>query len=139
MKLIQTEDTLAVAAAKAGMDEKTARKYRKSGKLPSQQRVEHTWRTRPDPLADVWHEVEEKLDDNAGFEATQGPANGSSNRCARSRSARASRASRARRRRIRRQAGDASRRSAALADPGRRPHQQRRKLPEDGRPGSEPG
>jgi hypothetical protein len=28
MKLIQTEATLAVAAAKAGMDEKTARKYR---------------------------------------------------------------------------------------------------------------
>lgn len=69
MKLTQTEETLALAAAKAGMDEKTARKYRGTGRLPSQQRVEHTWRTRPDPFADVWHEVEEKLDDNAGFEA----------------------------------------------------------------------
>ena len=68
MKLIQTEESLVVAATKAGMDEKTARKYR-SGRLPNQQRVEHTWRTRPDPFADVWHEVEEKLDDNAGFEA----------------------------------------------------------------------
>ena len=28
MKLIQTEETLAIAASKAGMDEKTARKYR---------------------------------------------------------------------------------------------------------------
>ena len=28
MKLIQSDMTLAVAAAKAGMDEKTARKYR---------------------------------------------------------------------------------------------------------------
>ena len=56
MKLIQTEATLAVAAAKAGMDEKTARKYRGTGRLPSEHRVEHTWRTRPDPFADVWHE-----------------------------------------------------------------------------------
>ena len=28
MKLIQTEETLAIAASKAGMGEKTARKYR---------------------------------------------------------------------------------------------------------------
>ena len=33
MKLIQTEKTLAVAAAKAGMDEQTARKYRQAGRL----------------------------------------------------------------------------------------------------------
>ena len=31
--LVQTERTLAMAAAKAGMDEKTARKYRRSGRL----------------------------------------------------------------------------------------------------------
>jgi len=67
MKLTQTESTLA-AAAKAGMDEKTARKYR-TGRLPSQRRVKHTWRTRPDPFADVWHEVEEKLKNIAGLEA----------------------------------------------------------------------
>ncbi len=66
MKLIQTEATLAVAAAKAGMDEKTARKYRGTGRLPSQHRVEHTWRTRPDPFADVWHEIKEKLDTARG-------------------------------------------------------------------------
>ena len=47
MKLNQSEDTLSLAAAKAGMDEKTARKYRQAGRLPSQLRVEHTWRTRP--------------------------------------------------------------------------------------------
>ena len=33
MKLIRTEKTLAVAAAKAGMDEMTARKYRDAGRL----------------------------------------------------------------------------------------------------------
>jgi len=35
MKLINKESLLKTAAAKAGMSEKTARKYRKSGKLPS--------------------------------------------------------------------------------------------------------
>ena len=33
MKLINQEKTLKMAAAKAGMSEKTARKYRQSGKL----------------------------------------------------------------------------------------------------------
>ena len=37
-KLIQTEPTLANAADKAGVDEKTARKYRDSDRLPSQRR-----------------------------------------------------------------------------------------------------
>jgi hypothetical protein len=51
MKLIREEETLAMAAAKAGMDEKTARKYRDSNKLPSESRAPHIWRTRPDPIA----------------------------------------------------------------------------------------
>ena len=34
-KLVQTEKNFRLAAMKAGMDEKTARKYRKLGKLPS--------------------------------------------------------------------------------------------------------
>ena len=33
------------AALKTGMDEKTARKYRRLGKLPSESKVAHTWRT----------------------------------------------------------------------------------------------
>ena len=41
--------TLAVSAARGGVDEKTARKYRALGCLPSQSRAEHTWRTRADP------------------------------------------------------------------------------------------
>ena len=36
LKLMQTEMTQAVAAAKSGMDEKTARKYIKAGWLPSE-------------------------------------------------------------------------------------------------------
>ena len=50
MSLVNTETTLAIAAAKAGMDEKTARKYRQLGKLPNECRAEHTWRTRSDPF-----------------------------------------------------------------------------------------
>ncbi len=41
--LIHQEPTLARAAAKAGMDEKTARKYRRLGKLPSEVKQPHTW------------------------------------------------------------------------------------------------
>jgi transposase len=70
MKLINTEKTLKTAAAKAGMSEKTARKYRKSGILPSQCKVVHNWRTRPDPLdQEDWRWVEEVLENNAGIEA----------------------------------------------------------------------
>ena len=69
MKLVQTEETLALAAAKAGMDEKTARKYRRAGKLPSQLQAEHLWRTRLDAFEAVWPGIEEALDLNPGLEA----------------------------------------------------------------------
>jgi hypothetical protein len=69
MKLTSKEKRLSVAAAKAGMDEKTARKYRRLCKLPSAIKAEHTWRTRPDPFADVWKELEQKLALNPGLEA----------------------------------------------------------------------
>ncbi len=69
MKLINEEERLAAAAAKAVMDEKTARKWRDSSMLPSQAKVEHSWRTRQDPFEDVWEEVQAKLKVNPGFEA----------------------------------------------------------------------
>ena len=69
MKLMKTEKTLASAAAKAGMDDKTARKYRDLGRLPSEVKVEHTWRTRPDPFVDVWEAVADKLKLAPGLEA----------------------------------------------------------------------
>lgn len=61
--------TQAEAAAQAGMSTNTARKYLKSGVLPSQAQVKHTWRTRHDPFEDVWDDLEEKLKDNHHFEA----------------------------------------------------------------------
>ncbi len=51
--------SLSLAAAKADMDRKTARKYRRLGKLPSEGSMEHTWRTREDPFDGVWPWVQE--------------------------------------------------------------------------------
>ena len=67
--LIQTEKTKAIAASKAGMDEKTARKYLKHGKLPSQCKEEHNWRTRENPFEKEWEWIKEKLETNPGLEA----------------------------------------------------------------------
>ena len=44
---------LAQAASKAGMDEKTARKYRRANQVPSQMRKPRQGRTRPDAFEAV--------------------------------------------------------------------------------------
>ena len=53
--------TQAVAAAKAGISERSARRIEKDPRLPSQKKRERHWRTRPDPLEQVWPRVEELL------------------------------------------------------------------------------
>ena len=57
------------AAEKSGIGEKTARKYLKSGKLPSELQKDHTWRTREDPFKDDNHRIKEMLDLNCRLEA----------------------------------------------------------------------
>jgi hypothetical protein len=69
MKLSKTEKTLAGAAATAGMDEKTARKWRRIGHSPSEQPRERKYRTRADPFAEVWPEIERLLERDASLEA----------------------------------------------------------------------
>jgi hypothetical protein len=69
MSLIQTEQSLQGAADKAGMHRETARKYRGSGKLPSEVRPDHDWRTRADAFAEVWPWVAQQLSVNPGLEA----------------------------------------------------------------------
>ena len=69
MKQLSADQPLSIAAAKAGMDEKTARKYRDAGQLPSQREVPHPWRTRSDPFAQVWDEVATMLAINPGLQA----------------------------------------------------------------------
>ena len=68
-KLRKREKTLAAAAAKADMDEKTARRYLSLGKLPSEVRPERSWRTRPDPFTDVWDDLQRKLELHPRLEA----------------------------------------------------------------------
>ena len=56
-RLLNSEHTLADAARKAGVSEKTARKYKRLFSLPFDVKRPHTWRTRQDPFKDVWPEV----------------------------------------------------------------------------------
>lgn len=69
MSLISKGMALSTAAAKAGMSEPTARKYRRLGKGPGAVRPVHDWRTRSDPFAEVWAEVETLLEQDDGLQA----------------------------------------------------------------------
>jgi len=69
LALAKTEASREVAAAKAGMDPKTARKYLRTGQLPSELSSRAGGPRRSDPFAGVWAEVHELLEVNAGLEA----------------------------------------------------------------------
>ena len=69
LQVLLSGKTLAQSADKANMDEKTARKYRKLGRLPSEVAPERSWRTRQDQFAEVWAEVHEQLQAAPGLEA----------------------------------------------------------------------
>src|SRR5262245_5954064 len=69
MKLSKTEETLATAAAKAGMDEKTARKWSRIGRQQSEVKKTRTYRTRSDAFAEAWPEIEQLLELDASIEA----------------------------------------------------------------------
>ena len=58
---LQKGMSLSLAAAKAGIDRKTARKYRRLDRLPGEVGMEHTWRTREDPFDEVWAWLQEQL------------------------------------------------------------------------------
>ena len=60
-KLLAIGKSLAAAARKTGMDEKTARKYRDQKGTPAENQAPRNWRTRTDPFLEVWSEVQEKL------------------------------------------------------------------------------
>lgn len=67
--LMNRVKTKALAAVKAGMDRKTARKYQKLGLLPSQVAKPHVWRTRKDPFVETWDTVREMIERQPGLEA----------------------------------------------------------------------
>jgi len=68
-RLARTELTLELAAAKAGLDAKTARKYLRDRRLPSEMKQKHDWRTRLDPFAEVWEELSARLEVEPGLQA----------------------------------------------------------------------
>jgi Mu transposase-like protein len=68
-KLSNTEQNQEIAAAKAGMDPKTARKYLALNRQPSEIKRERHWRTRDDSFSDVWDQVRQQIEENPGLEA----------------------------------------------------------------------
>ena len=64
-----TEKNQEIAAAKAGMDPKTARKYLGQNQLPSESGKERAWRTREDPFGKIWDQVRLQIEENPGLEA----------------------------------------------------------------------
>lgn len=67
--MLNTEKTQEIAALKAGMDVKTARKYVRAKGLPSELKTSRHWRTHKDEFSDVWPEIQEQLRTNPGLEA----------------------------------------------------------------------
>ena len=69
MEELSKHGGVGLAAIKAGMDRKTARKYIVAAALPSQLRAPRDWRTREDPFAEHRDEVEALLRDTPELEA----------------------------------------------------------------------
>ena len=67
--MVNLEKSQEIAAAKAGMDRKTARKYLRAGRLPSELPQMARPRTRVDPFEEVWGELKDLLEVNPGLEA----------------------------------------------------------------------
>jgi len=69
MEEMQKHAGMGLAAMRAGMGRKTARKYVRAGLLPSELRKPHTWRTRADPFAEDWPALTAMLEEAPELEA----------------------------------------------------------------------
>lgn len=61
--------TIGMCAMKSGMSRKTAGKYLSGGNGVEPRRVSHTWKTRKDPLAEIWPRALEMLREAPELEA----------------------------------------------------------------------
>ena len=61
--------SIELSALRSGMSYKTASKYINNSKLPSEMKKNRTWRTRKNPFADNWAEVESMLKTSPDLEA----------------------------------------------------------------------
>jgi hypothetical protein len=62
-------EKIVVSALKADVHPQTAQKYIAAGQTPAELQKPHTWRTRPDPLEQVWPKVAAMLGDAPELEA----------------------------------------------------------------------
>jgi hypothetical protein len=69
MEEMSKHGRIGLASMRAGMDRKTGRKYVAAGKLPSEMVKARDWRTREDPFAEHWAEVEALLAETPALEA----------------------------------------------------------------------
>ena len=69
MNEYQETGNVSMSAMKAGMSRPTARKYLGAQQTPEQLQAKHTWRTRPDPLAEIWPQAEAMLAEAPELEA----------------------------------------------------------------------
>ncbi len=68
-RMIAQGKSLAASSRMAEMSEKTARDYRDDDRLPSNRKQPRTYRTRTDPFADVWPEIQQRLEQEPRLKA----------------------------------------------------------------------
>jgi hypothetical protein len=69
MSEYQETGKVSTSAMKAGMSRPTAQKYLKAGQPPAELQAKHTWRTRSDPLAEIWPTAQAMLREAPELEA----------------------------------------------------------------------
>lgn len=69
MSEYQETGNVSVSAMKAGMSRPTAQKYLKAGQPPQELQGKHTWRTREDPLEEIWPQALVMLEESPDLEA----------------------------------------------------------------------
>lgn len=65
----QETGNVSISAMKAGMSRPTARKYLQAGQPPEELQAKHSWRTRIDPLEEIWPKAEVMLTEAPDLEA----------------------------------------------------------------------
>ena len=68
-RLLFSGKSLAFSARMTQMSDKTARNYRDDQRLPSQRKSARNYRTRTDPFAEIWPEVQRRLEEQPRLKA----------------------------------------------------------------------
>jgi hypothetical protein len=69
MSEYQATGNVTNSAMKAGMSRRIARKYLQAGQPPQELQAKHTWRTREDPLVEIWPQAQATLEEAPDLEA----------------------------------------------------------------------